>query len=307
MNRRDFLATGLASGVAVAASLPIQAAVNNRLTRKPGRCQLSYAPHFGMFKNLAGSDPIDQIKFMADQGFTALEDRDIKRKPTATQERIRREMDRHGMTMGALSATADFANPNFTSGRRDLKTQVLNDLKESLEVAKRMNAKWLTVVPGKVDRRLPTAYQTSHAIDLLKRCAEICERSGRVMVLEPVNIWSDRTGLFLQRISQAFKICKAVNSPSCKIMFDSYQQQITEGRLIPLVDAFWHEIAYFQIGDNPGRKEPGTGGINFSDLFQRIAQRGYAGILGMDHGNSMPGKAGEQAVIDAYARHDRLR
>jgi hydroxypyruvate isomerase len=304
MNRRDFLAAGLANGVAVAAGLSTPAAENNRSTWKPGRFQLSYAPHFGMFKNLAGSDPVDQVKFMADQGFTALEDRDIKRKPRGTQERIRREMDRHGMTMGVFVATADFGNPNFTSGRRDLQIQVLNDLKDSREVAKRMNAKWMTVVPGKVDRRLSTAYQTSNAIDLLKRCAEICEPFGLVMVLESLNHWSNRPQLFLNRISQASRICRTVDSPSCKILFDIYQQQTTEGRLIPLIDKAWNEIAYFQIGDNPGRKEPGTGGINFRDIFGRIQQRGYGGILGMEHGNSMPGEEGEQAVIDAYVAHD---
>ena len=169
-----------------------------------------------------------------------------------------------------------------------------------------MNAKWMTVVPGKVDRRLPMACQTSNAIDLLKRCAEICEPFGLVMVLEPLNHWANRPGLFLHTIPQASRICRAVDSPSCKILFDIYQQQIPDGHLIPLIDKAWNEIAYFQIGDNPGRKEPGTGEINFCDIFGRIQQRGYGGIWGMDHGNSMPGEEGEQAVIDAYVTHDHF-
>ena len=64
------------------------------------------------------------------------------------------------------------------------------------------------------------------------------------------------------------------------------------------------EIAYFQIGDNPGRKEPTTGEINYLNVFKYIHSRGYKDILGMEHGNFSPGKAGERAAIDAYKKSD---
>ena len=87
-------------------------------------------------------------------------------------------------------------------------------------------------------------------------------------------------------------------------MFDIYHQQIQEGNLIPNIESCWDEIAYFQIGDNPGRKEPTSGEINYKNVFKYIHSRGYTGILGMEHGNSMEGKAGEQRVIDAYKEVD---
>ena len=85
------------------------------------------------------------------------------------------------------------------------------------------------------------------------------------MVLEPLN-FRDHPGLFLKESPQAYEICKAVNSPSCKILFDIYHQQIQEGNLIPNIESCWDEIEYFQIGDNPGRMEPTTGEINYSNL-----------------------------------------
>jgi hydroxypyruvate isomerase len=108
----------------------------------------------------------------------------------------------------------------------------------------------------------------------------------------------------LKRIGQAYQICKAVDSPSCKILDDLYHQQITEGNLIPNIDAAWDEIAYFQIGDNPGRDEPTTGEINFANVFAHIRDNGFDGILGMEHGNSRPGREGELAVIAAYRSVD---
>jgi hydroxypyruvate isomerase len=136
-------------------------------------------------------------------------------------------------------------------------------------------------------------------VEKLRRAAEILEPHGLIMVLEPLN-FRDHPGQFLQRSPQAYQICKAVDSPSCKILFDIYHQQIQEGNLIPNIDDCWDEIAYFQIGDNPGRNEPGTGEINYQNVFAHIKNNGFTGILGMEHGNSQSGKAGELAVIEAY-------
>lgn len=302
MNRRDFIANGLAAGALAANLSPTQAADG----QPASRFRLKYAPHFGMFKHHAGPDEIDQLKFMADQGFTALEDNGMRRKPVKLQERIRKEMDRLRMEMGVFVATGDFGNPTFTSGKESFREQFLQDIRDSVEVAKRVNAKWCTVVPGKFDHSLPIEYQTANVIENLKYCAEICEPAGLVMVLEPLNHWANHPELFLHKIPQAYMICRSVDSPSCKILFDIYHQQVTEGNLIPNIDHAWQEIAYFQIGDNPGRKEPGTGEINYRKLFQHIHEKGYDGVLGMEHGNSQPGQDGEQAVIDAYLASDQF-
>ncbi len=110
--------------------------------------------------------------------------------------------------------------------------------------------------------------------------------------------------MILTKISQANRICKHVNSPSCKILFDIYHQQITEGNLIPNMDAAWDEIPYFQLGDHPGRNEPYTGEINYQNIFKHIYDKGFDGIVGMEHGNSIDGEEGELALIDAYVRAD---
>ena len=70
------------------------------------------------------------------------------------------------------------------------------------------------------------------------------------------------------------------------------------------MDAAWSEVGYFQIGDNPGRNEPTTGEVNYRNVFAHIHGKGYAGVLGMEHGNSKPGKEGERALIDAYRACD---
>lgn len=298
MNRRQFLSA------AVGTTTVIRSTIARSPTAQRKTFKLKYAPHFGMFRHSAGEDPIDQLKFIADQGFRALEDNGMKSRPAALQESIAAEMSRLGLEMGVFVATADFDNVTFASSDPAARKKILDDIRESVDVARRVNARWVTVVPGRFDLGREWDYQTAQVIDNLKRCAEIFEPHNLVMVLEPLNPWTNHPGLFLTKIPQAYMICQSVNSSACKILFDIYHQQITEGNLIPNMEMAWDEIAYFQTGDNPGRKEPTTGEINYQNIFKYIYSRGYDGILGMEHGNSQPGTEGEKAVIDAYRQTD---
>ena len=263
---------------------------------------LKYAPHLGMFKNHAGNDPIDQLNFIADQGFTAFEDNGMMKRDIVTQTKMGETLAKHNMSMGVFVVDkGGNINNTLAAGKKEYVDIFLNGCKKAVEVAKRVNAKWMTVVPGGYQRRLPIGVQDGHVIEALRRGAEIFEPHGLTMVLEPL---SDSPDLYLQRSDQTYMICKAVNSPACKILFDIYHLQKTEGHIIRNMDLTWDEIAYIQIGDNPGRKEPTTGEINYKNVFKHIHTKGFNGVLGMEHGNSLKGKEGEQAVITAYKKVD---
>lgn len=302
MKRRDFVKSSISLG-AIAATKPLAGLGSN--PQQPSAkhsFKLKYAPHFGMFENMAGKDPIDQLKFMADQGFMALEDNGMMGREVSLQEKIGNEMDKLGMEMGVFVIDKGGNSQNsLAAGKPEYVKIFLDGCRRAVDVAKRVNAKWMTVVPGDFERNLPIGIQTAHVIDALRRGAEILEPHGLVMVLEPL---SDTPNLFLRTSDQTYMICKAVNSPSCKILFDIYHMQKNEGHLITNIDHCWDEIPYFQIGDNPGRKEPTTGEINYKNVFKHIYDKGYRGIMGMEHGNSQPGKEGEQKLINAYVEVD---
>lgn len=310
MDRKKFLASTFSLSFASMAGIPrllgSTSPADSYLTEVNSRpFTLLYAPHFGMFENMAGSSLSAQLQFMAESGFRALEDNNMKQRPVEVQSRIAREMQRLNMKMGVFVAhTIGWNEPNLTSDDRSKHRQFLDEIRQSVEVAKRVNARWMTVVPGRKHPRLEMEYQTANVIKVLRHASEILEPHNLVMVLEPLNPLRDHPGQFLTKTSQAYQICKAVDSPSCKILFDVYHQQITEGNLIPNIDYAWDEIAYFQVGDHPGRNEPTTGEINYTNLFNHLHQKGYQGIIGMEHGNSMAGKKGEQAVIEAYQQCD---
>ena len=296
MNRRDF-----ASILGASLLIPSFSKGSTLVREKP--FDLNYAPHFGMFKNHAGPNELDQLQFMYDQGFTALEDNELMGRPVELQEKIGERLAKLNMKMGVFVIKFDgfFDKQTMTTGKKEWTDLFLASCRKAVETSKRVNAKWATVVPGNFTRDLPIGIQTGHVIDNLKRAVEILEPAGLTMVLEPL---SDNSDLFLRYSDQTYSICRAVGSPSCKILFDMYHMQRNEGNLIANMDKCWDEIAYLQIGDNPGRKEPTTGEVNYQNIFRHLKQKGYSGVLGMEHGNSKPGKEGELALIDAYRKSD---
>lgn len=301
-DRRTFMAQTMGAAVAAGVASGAAQAAKARRPAAPRHFQCRYAPHFGMFKGSAGEDLVAQLDFMADQGFTALEDNGLMARPVEVQTRIGETLARRGMTMGVFVIDGgDNWKTSLTTGKAEFRDKFLETCRAAVEVAKRVNAKWATVVPGYFERKLPMGIQTGNVIDILRAGAEILEPAKLTMVLEPL---SDNPDLFLRTSDQAYAICRAVDSPSCKILYDMYHMQRNEGDMVAHINHAWSEIAYFQIGDNPGRKEPGTGEVNYRNLFRHIRQKGYDGVFGMEHGNSKPGREGEQAVIDAYVAAD---
>ena len=306
MKRRNFMQqTALAA--ASVFTVEVARAANNKkdgFVADDQPFHLNYAIHDGMFKNSAGDHFIDQIKFAYDRGFRSIEDNGMTRRPAAEQQKIGDTLAKLGMSMGVfvLDKGGNSAN-TLAAGKQDYVNIFLKGCRQAVEVSKRINGKLTTVVPGDFARNLPIGIQTGNVIEALRRGAGILEPQNIIIVLEPL---SDTPDLFLRTSDQTYEICKAVNSPSCKVLFDIYHMQKNEGNLITNINLAYEEIAYIQIGDNPGRNEPTTGEINYKNVFKHLYDKGYKGILGMEHGNSKPGKEGEVALIKAYRDSDNF-
>lgn len=302
MERRGFLKRSSMAGAALIPGLAAFSAYQP--AKEPGKTfNLNYGFHDGMFAAHAGKDFIDQIKWAHDQGFRSIEDNGMMNRTPEMQSKIGDTLAKLGMQMGVFVITTDgwHWKMSLATGKQEFKDLIIRDCNTAVEVAKRCNAKHMTVVPGNFDRSLPMDIQTANVIEALRGGAGVLEKHGLVMVLEPL---SDNPDLFLRYSTQTYMICKAVNSPSCKILFDMYHMQRNEGNIIANINRTWEEIGYFQIGDNPGRKEPTTGEMNYKNIFKHIYNRGYRGVMGMEHGNSKPGTEGELALIKAYRESD---
>src|SRR5690625_4652086 len=280
MNRQEFIKTGAFAGAGIAIPKVFR---HQKKSTSAEPFTMKFSPDFGLFDQVAGKDPIDQIKWGYDQGFRAWENTRLHRRPVEEQERISQTIQQLGMEFGQFLGTVSFSEVTFAGRDEGLRKQVLQDVRESVEVAKRMNTKFIHNVLGRSDPKLPWDFQMANAIELLKRVAEIYEPHGLVMVMETMNHKLNHPAMFLHPMPQAYAMAKAVDSPSVKILCDIYHVQIQEGNLIPTIDYAWDEIAYLQVGDTPGRNEPGTGEINYKNVFQHIYDKGYRGFAGLEH------------------------
>ncbi|MDP1028447.1 TIM barrel protein [Sphingomonas sp. KR1UV-12] len=303
MSRRAVIASGAAAAT-VASGL---VAAQRRRGSNAARFSLGFAPHEGSFASRGGR--LEQIAYAADQGFTAWEDNEAAGRTVAEQEAMARALQQRGMTMGVFVASM----PRWSQSRPILganddadREAFLADIRQSIDVAKRLSATRMTVVTGFLDAKLPLDIQTARVIDVMRRAADIvAAHPGLAMVMEPLNTRTNHPGVYMQSIAQGYAVARGVNSPAVKILADVYHEQIQSGNLIPTLGTCWDEIGYIQFGDNPGRKEPGTGEINFANVVRWLRAKRYAGVIGMEHGNSVDGRAGEDRLIAAYRMIDQ--
>jgi hydroxypyruvate isomerase len=266
--------------------------------------KMKFSPDIWMFSPSAGDNPVDQVKSAFDYGFRACENTMLKNKSTSQQEAISREVSRLGMVFGQFVGTVTFSEVTFAGNDQQLRESVVQDAKNSVETAKRMGTNVVHNVLGLSDPKLPLDFQMANAIELTKRLVDIYEPEGITMIIEPMNHRIDHPGMFLHTVPQAYALVKAVGSDSVKILFDIYHVQIQEGNLLPTLETAWDEVGYFQIGDTPGRKEPGTGEINYKNVLRFIHGKGYRGFLGLEHGHSLSGKEGVEKTVSAYREVD---
>jgi len=310
-SRRNFIKKTTAAGAAILAAPAVFGTGSSFSPEKAADpvapFKLKYAPGLEMFRQNAGQDPIDNIKFCHDEGFRAMFDNGLSGREPELQEKIVAEIGRLGMELGPYVLRGDPRIPDFVLNKQEIRDMLAEVMKKSIEVSKRTGVKKALIVLGRYDDKLHIDYQTANAIDNLRFCCDIVEPEGITLVLEPLNNLINHPGLFLTRIPQAYAICRAVNRPSCKILDDIYHQQISEGNIIPNIEAAWSEIAVFHLGDSPGRNEPTTGEINFKNIFRYLYGRKYDGTLCMEHGISKRGtKEGELRVIQAYRECDNF-
>ncbi|MBP2831047.1 TIM barrel protein [Aquimarina sp. U1-2] len=269
--------------------------------------KLKFAPHIGltsledgMFVNHAGQDPISQIEFIASQGFKGIEDNFMKIRPVAQQIAIAQVLERNGMQLGSfVHNTTTWQDATLVSEPSEVREIILKEIKETVEVAKRVNGKYLTLLSGKSHPTLERQYQKANFIQNLRVIAEEAEKAGLILGLEAIN-GTEFQGTFITKVTDAYEIVKAVNSPSIKLTFDMYHVQIENGNVINNFDKTFDEITYVHMADNPGRSEPGTGEMNFENILKYIYKSGYKGFIDMEHVSTIPGKEGEQNILTIY-------
>jgi len=207
-------------------------------------------------------------------GYPAFEFWDWKNKDV---DAIIRKKNELGLEIATIMGSG--WKPLFTEEAR--KTFV-SEIQASLGAAKRLGSKTLIVTTGFEDKQIPRAEQHAHYVAALKAAAPLAEQAQLTLVLEPLNTKVDHPGYYLQTAKEGFEILDEIGSPAVKMLFDIYHHQIMEGNVIQDITKNISKIAHFHVADVPGRHEPGTGEINYANVFRAIAATGYQGFVGLE-------------------------
>ncbi len=291
VDRRQWIATAL--GVATASSLRAQT---------PPAFKLRYAPRIGWLQSLTVPQ---QLEMYSKAGFRAFEYNGLPTHSIDHIKEIRKKRDELGMAMGVFVVNRGGWRPTSLPDRSG-HGRFLEDLRKAIEIHRIMGNECATATSGLGVPHLTFAQQTENCVEVLKRAAELLDKTEMTLVLEPLNHKVDHAGYFVVYSEHAGEIIGRVNHPRVKILFDMYHQQISEGNIINHIDQYWDLIGYFQTGDVPGRREPYTGEMNYRNIFRHIHKKGYKGLLGLEHGMSETGDAGFRKVVEAYRTADNF-
>ena len=170
-------------------------------------------------------------------------------------------------------------------------------IRKNCEVATRFGTPNLVIFAGEVQKDIPWETQYAQIVDGLRKAGDIAAEYGVYLCLEPLNpIYSPQMSVLSAR--RGFEILEEVEHPHVKLDFDIYHLQLGEGNLIENLkeglEKNW--IQFVEIGDVPGRLEPGTGEINYGNIFKTLREAGYKGFVGMEHGTSSTPEAAMSLV-----------
>jgi len=270
-----------------------------------GPWKLRYAPHIGLksleeplFLHSAGSsDPIEQIRYVAALGFAGIEDNSVKLRPAALQERMGAELARLGLEMGCfVNNPMRWNQPLWGRSDQAARDDLAKDFAESAETAKRLGGRYATVVSGR-EAAVPLGYQLANMVENLKRLAEPAAKAGLVLAVETVDErkWPN---MLLHHIADAYAVVRAVDSPAVRLLFDVGHVHPMDGEVLANLALTWDRIGIIQVADIPGRLELGSGELNWANILRFVRDRGYTGLVELEHVVSRPGAEGERAMLD---------
>jgi hydroxypyruvate isomerase len=221
-------------------------------------------------------------------------------------EKVIAELRRHRLELVLF----DTEPGDFAGGERGYLCQpdqgdyLEQTFRDGLAIARRLNCSRLNVLAGNLVEGHSWEAHRRAAADGLKRLAPLAEQAGVTLLIEALNKPANPR-YFLTSSSLGLELVREVGSPAVKFQYDAFHLQIMEGNLIETVTNNLADIGHVQVGDVPGRHEPGTGEINYANFFAALDRAGYTGYVGLEYVPAGNTEDGLNAWLPRPARANR--
>jgi hydroxypyruvate isomerase len=224
-----------------------------------------------VFRELGLEDSLRKVK---EEGFRAFEFWGWEKKDLGLMTKLVQELD---LSLSAFCVKqANLTEPSARSA-------YLDGLKETLEVAKRLQCRTLILTVGSERAGVPREEQRRSLVEGLRASLPLLEGTGVTLAVEPLNTLIDHPGYFLSYSQEAWDILQEVRHPQVQMLFDIYHQQITEGQVTTNLLRMLERVGHIHSAGNPGRGELGEGELNYPYIFRRLTEAGYKGYVGLEY------------------------
>ncbi len=273
IHRRSFLAAAAGSLALAGSPAPLRANL-------PGEKGLRLSITWGMLAKMPVGEALAMLTRL---GYDAFEMFDWR--APALLETFVAEKKKYPLACACLVANKGVTAPGCGIVNPREREGFLEQINLSIEAAKKVESKRLVVLTGNEMGGMPRSLQMANAVGALRAAAPVLEKNGITGVVEVLNTYVDHAGYFLYTMRDAAELIDRVGSPNVKILCDLYHVQIMEGNLITNIRTHIDRIGHFHIGDHPGRHEPGTGEINYRNVFKAIYDLGdrYQGYAALEY------------------------
>jgi len=198
--------------------------------------------------------------------------------------------DKYPLSCECLVANKGVSAPGCGLVNPQEREEFLKQTQLAIDAAQAIGAKQLVTLTGNEMGGIPRSEQMANAVAALRAAAPMLERNGMTAIVEVLNTYVNHAGYFLYYVRDGAELIDRVGSPNVKLLFDIYHVQIMEGNLIQSIRANIDRIGHFHVGDVPGRHQPGTGEINYRNVFKAIYDQGdrFRGSVALEYSPTVP-------------------
>lgn len=164
----------------------------------------------------------------------------------------------------------------------DRKQDFQNGVRQALAYVDALGNRRVNVLTGKIDSNKEVRDHLDTLIENLEYTVDVLDPLGVTVMVEPVNGF-DVPDYLLQTLSSTVEVIENINSEKVKIQFDIYHRHRMKEKIEKALEKYLSLIGHIQFADSPGRHEPGTGEINFTEIFNKIDELGYADWVGAEY------------------------
>ncbi len=295
MNRRDFTKTVTGATLSTAA-VALQALADPSISAVEGSAgpvpfKISVML-WTVFQKLPFAQRLEKVR---EAGYHAVE---LVGEYAKWSEEDFRQANQKRRELGITIDTTAGLKPRLADPRA--REAFLADVRNELITMEKIECPALIILSGDVIPGLSPQAQHASCVEGLKRAAELVEGKGVTLLLENIDL-EENPRYYLWSVPEAFEIIEEVNHPQVKFLYDFYHAQISGGNLIAHLQKNIDQVGLVHIADVPGRHEPGTGEINYVNIYKKLAELKYTHYVTMEF---FP--TGDPVKILAAAREEAL-